>query len=59
MTMDNENVSPIKADDGEALQCLFEQYCDDDGLMTKATLLKDITSIRDLLVRNHEIVLWP
>ena len=40
-----------KADDGEALQSLFANYCDQDGLMTKETLATQISAIRELLVR--------
>ena len=39
-----------KADDGEALQSLFANYCDQDGLMTKETLASQISAIRELLV---------
>ena len=39
-----------KADDGEALQSLFANYCDQDGLMTKETLATQISAIRELLV---------
>jgi hypothetical protein len=48
--MTSEDETLIKAEDGEALQTLFETFCDDDGLMTKETLLQDIVSIRELLV---------
>ena len=50
--MTSEDETLIKAEDGEALQTLFEQFCDDDGLMTKETLVRDIVSIRELLVRS-------
>jgi hypothetical protein len=50
--MTSEDETLIKAEDGEALQTLFEQFCDDDGLMTKETLVRDIASIRELLVRS-------
>jgi hypothetical protein len=48
--MTSEDETLIKAEDGEALQSLFEQFCDDDGLMTKEMLVRDIVSIRELLV---------
>lgn len=41
----------VKADDGEALQALFEKQCDKDGLMTKKSLVS-IPMIADLLVRS-------
>jgi hypothetical protein len=50
--MTSEDETLIKAEDGEALQTLFEQFCDDDGLMTKEALVRDIASIRELLVRS-------
>ena len=43
-------VEYVEAEDGEAVQALFEKYCDDDGLMTKAAV-KAVPSITDLLVR--------
>lgn len=46
---DESMVDFVKADDGEALQALFEQQCDEDGLMTKASLVS-IPMIADLLV---------
>lgn len=50
--MTSEDETLIKAEDGEALQTLFERFCDDDGLMTKETLVQDIVSIRELLVSD-------
>jgi len=41
-------VEYVEAEDGEAVQALFEKYCDDDGLMTKAAV-KAVPSITDLL----------
>mmetsp|Transcript_9282 Transcript_9282/g.11725 ORF Transcript_9282/g.11725 Transcript_9282/m.11725 type:complete len:593 (-) Transcript_9282:76-1854(-) len=38
----------VKADDGDALQILFGKQCDEDGLMTKKTLVS-IPAIADLL----------
>lgn len=46
---DESMVDFVKADDGEALQALFEKQCDKDGLMTKASLVS-IPMIADLLV---------
>ena len=48
MTRDDE-YEFVKADDGEALQALFEKQCDGDGLMTKKSLVS-IPMIADLLV---------
>mmetsp|Transcript_13326 Transcript_13326/g.20207 ORF Transcript_13326/g.20207 Transcript_13326/m.20207 type:complete len:607 (-) Transcript_13326:57-1877(-) len=46
---DNDDVLEfVKAEDGEALQALFEKQCDKDGLMTK-TKLVSIPLISDLL----------
>lgn len=44
------DVEFVKADDGAALQALFEKQCDQDGLMTKKALVS-IPMIADLLVR--------
>ena len=45
----NDVLDFVKADDGEALQALFEKQCDQDGLMTKKSLVS-IPMIADLLV---------
>lgn len=47
----------VKADDGEALQALFEQVSDENGLMTKETLMSipiidDLLSAGDLLIEE-------
>lgn len=39
----------VNANDGEALQGLFANHCDGEGLMTKDTLQTDIVVIKDLL----------
>lgn len=39
----------VKADDNEALRALFEKQCDQDGLMTKKSLVS-IPMIEELLV---------
>jgi hypothetical protein len=46
----DNNSEFVKADDGGALQALFEKQCDQDGLMTKKSLVS-IPMIADLLVR--------
>ena len=45
----NDDLKFVKANDGEALQALFEKQCDKDGLMTKKSLVS-IPMIADLLV---------
>jgi hypothetical protein len=47
----NKNNESPQAHDGEALQALFSEQCDQDGLMTKDTL-QSVPMIAELLVRN-------
>jgi len=58
MTNTNDAENIVKADDGAALQGLFASHCDEDGLMTKATLQTDISAIKELLVRTGTVTVY-
>lgn len=49
------NEQLVEAEDFEALQVLFSEYCDKEGLMTKMAVM-EIPAIAELLVRRRNFV---